>query len=315
MRKQRKDIAKAIKTGQQQARLVLAERHVALRKRAVAMAKPAPRRLAKSVQPIPANLFEAAGGLGSVGTIVAEGDSWFDYPGTDVLGELQDKHAYEVESVAHAGDRVESMAYGEGQLTDFARRLEKVIRQGTIPAAILLSGGGNDVAGKEFHMLLDHKLSPNPGLNARVVEGILQQRVLLSYAHWISKVTSICEDKLGRPVRIIVHGYDHPVPDGRGFWGGFWFLPGPWLKPGFIAKGYEDMNERIKIARELIDRFNDVVESLPQLSGFAHVRYVDIRGTLTKHPGDKRLWANELHPKPRGFSLVANKFAEAIAAP
>ena len=53
-----------------------------------------------------------------------------------------------------------------GQLDDFARSLERVLRSGTAPKAILLSGGGNDVAGDAFAMLINHKLSPSPGLNA-----------------------------------------------------------------------------------------------------------------------------------------------------
>ena len=36
----------------------------------------------------------------SVGVLVAEGDSWFDYPWIDVLSELEDVHGFEVESVS-----------------------------------------------------------------------------------------------------------------------------------------------------------------------------------------------------------------------
>ena len=42
------------------------------------------------------------------------------------------------------------MAYGGSQLDELTRRLEKLLRQGIVPRAILLSGGGNDVAGDEF---------------------------------------------------------------------------------------------------------------------------------------------------------------------
>lgn len=83
----------------------------------------------------------------------------------------------------------------------------------------------------------------------------------------------------------------------------------------FRMEGYDHIGERIKIAGDLIDRFNEVVASLLTLGGFAHVRYVNLRGTLRTGPGYKRLWANELHPTPQGFSLVAKKFADAIGAP
>ena len=46
------------------------------------------------------------------------------------------------------------------------------------------------------------------------------------------------EKILGRKdIPILIHGYAHPVPDGRPFLTG-WPLPGPWLQPGFSAKGY-----------------------------------------------------------------------------
>jgi hypothetical protein len=46
--------------------------------------------------------------------LVAEGDSWFDYPWTDILCILEDTYFYDVESVAHKGDRIEDMAYMGG---------------------------------------------------------------------------------------------------------------------------------------------------------------------------------------------------------
>ncbi|HEY8223682.1 MAG TPA: hypothetical protein VIG25_00300 [Pyrinomonadaceae bacterium] len=45
---------------------------------------------------------------------------------------------------------------------------------------------------------------------------------------------------------------------------------------------------------------------------FAHVHYLDLRGTL-KHDGTyKKHWANELHPNATGFDLVTQKFANLI---
>jgi hypothetical protein len=60
------------------------------------------------------------------GWLIAEGDSWFDYPGTDILDALE-QSAYDVQSVASAGDRIEMMAFGRGQLEKFATAVEKVI--------------------------------------------------------------------------------------------------------------------------------------------------------------------------------------------
>ena len=59
------------------------------------------------------------------GLLIAEGDSWFDYPFYDVLG-LLEAEGYEVESVAHRGDTLEDMAHDPGQVERLTRAFEKV---------------------------------------------------------------------------------------------------------------------------------------------------------------------------------------------
>jgi hypothetical protein len=97
---------------------------------------------AEGGSPIAPKLIRAVGGPASAGVLIAEADSWFDYPLNDILRLLEDHHGYDVESVAHKGDRVEEMAYGLGQLEEFTRRIEKLLRRNVIPKAVLLSGGG-----------------------------------------------------------------------------------------------------------------------------------------------------------------------------
>jgi lysophospholipase L1-like esterase len=309
----------AIERGQQQAANVLDFRSRALEERAAAVARSAAMAerteevRGEEVATLDADLVRAVGGPASAGVLVAEGDSWFDYPWNDVIELLEDRHAYDVESVAHMGDTVEEMAYSGGQLEELARRLEKVLRRNDIPKAILLSGGGNDVAGSEFKILLNHARSPVSGLNERVVSGIIDERIRFAYVTIISAITQICEERTGRRIPILVHGYDYPVPDGRGFWGGWSLLPGPWLEPGFRAKGYESLDVRKRWARELIRRFNDMLESLPIIPEYQHVRYVKLLGTLSGEDANYRdWWDNELHPTRRGFIAVTDKIANEL---
>lgn len=246
--------------------------------------------------------------------LVAEGDSWFDYPLHDVLRILEDHYGYDIESVATKGHRVEDMAYSGGQLEEFTRRIEKVLRNGSVPRAILLSGGGNDLAGKEFGMLLNHAESAIAGLNRTIVDGIINERLKIAYVFIISKITNVCQKRIGHSLPIIVHGYDHPVPDGRGFLGGWWFLPGPWLEPGFREKGFDidRLQVRIDIAKELIDCFNAMLSEVVSLPEFTHVHYIDLRGTLSAANNYKDDWDNELHPSESGFEKVTSKFAQVI---
>ena len=304
----------ALEVGRREAQKVLKRRTAALRKRVAATRKPRVVRRAARAPTVDAARLRAVGGPATAGVLVAEGDSWFDYPFNDVLSLLEDSHGYDVESVAHKGDRVEEMAYGGGQLDALTRRLEKLLRQGTIPRAILLSGGGNDVAGSEFGMLLNHAGSAIAGLNPQVVAGVIDQRVRLAYVTILNAITHVCQARLGRPVPILVHGYDYPVPDGRGFLGGWWFLPGPWLEPGFREKGFANLAERVALAKELIDRFNVQVKDVASMSAFPHVTYVDLRGALSVGSDYRTWWDNELHPTALGFEKVTQRFADALAA-
>lgn len=305
--------AKAV--GRQQAEVVLEFRQKALAERANAVERATvaaeTRDLGDERAALDAGRVRREAGAGSSGVLIAEGDSWFDYPWVDVIEVLEDQYGYDVESVAHKGDTVEDMAYSGGQLEELTRRLEKLLRRNTIPRAILLSGGGNDIAGPEFRMLLNHAASPVSGLNQKVISGVIDERIRLAYATIISAVTTICEQKIGYAVPIIVHGYDFPVPDGRGSMGGSWLLPGPWLEPGFRVKGYDSMEQRKDLARDLIDHLNDMLLTLPD--EFDHVKFVDLRGTLPT--GDavyKQWWDNELHPTHEGFVAVTAKIARHI---
>ena len=250
-------------------------------------------------------------------TLLAEGDSWFDYPGedvfdftgSDILNDLEDRYGYDIEDVAHKGDTIEEMAYSGHQLDKLIRKLDKLVRRDEIPKAILLSGGGNDITGETFKRLLNRADSPAPGLNELITDEIINGVVKNSYIHILSTITQVCIEKTGSPIPLITHSYDYAVADGRGF--KLWFLTfsGPWLEPGFIAKGYYDMAQRKEIVRELISRFQSMLAGVTQMQSFSHVKHVDATGTLSTGSDYKDWWHNELHPTDQGFELITDKFA------
>ena len=304
------NLSKAVNIGKKLAATTLKRREKVIKERERALAK------AKVKAPV---LVRKGRGLAkapmthaSAGVLIAEGDSWFDYPLQDVLSKLEDKFGFDVESVSHKGDTVEDMAYSDGQLDDFSRQVEKVLRTGVEPRAILLSGGGNDVAGDEFAILLNHAASSIAGLNEAIVTGVIDQRIRDAYITILSAITEICKAHIGHPIKIVVHGYDYPVPDGRGFLGGGGPLPGPWLEPGFRRKGYSVMIERKQLCVKLIDRFNAMLAGLAGKAPFTHVNFLDLRNTLPTGASYKQWWGNELHPTAKGYEAVARKFAAAV---
>lgn len=245
--------------------------------------------------------------------LVAEGDSWFDYPGTDVLEELEDLFEYEVESVASGGDTLESMTYAPRQLDRFDRMLRKIAKRGKVPRAVLLSAGGNDIAGDELAMLINHAASGEPPLHDGIVDGFLD-RLRRAYLTLIVTIDGLCQQHFqGGTIPVVIHGYDFPVPDGRGYFGGWGPLPGPWLQPSLKRRGHTDLAKNTEIMQDLIHRFNSMLQTLSD--ELAQVTYLNLRGTLSNDLAGnayRELWDNELHPEDEGFRLVAEKFDQVL---
>ncbi|NOT34967.1 MAG: hypothetical protein HOP12_12460, partial [Candidatus Eisenbacteria bacterium] len=258
-----------------------------------------------------------AGGRVATGALLlAEGDSWFDYPFADVLGKLQDMFGYSVESVAKAGDRVEDMAYDDGQYEKLLRKFEQLAAQGRTPQAILLSGGGNDIAGGELATLLNHVDSGLPALSEGMLAGIFDERLRAAMVRLIGTVTGLYEAHFGDKPQVFIHGYDYPVPDARGYMGGGGPFPGPWLEPSFRRRGYGDLAINTRLMRQVMDRFNAMAKNVAATPGLEHVTYVDLRGLLSAELAGKAYqlsWANELHPTRPGFEVIAAKFHEVLS--
>lgn len=263
---------------------------------------------AKQLRSLPMDLLAAQTGL-----LIFEGDSWFSYPlGTDVRRELGDL-GYEVPSVAHHGDRIEQM------LEQLEELIWLVNRQSATAKAVLLSGGGNDIVfndNQEFAGLLHPADSANPGWNlaglAKRIDGDLQRH----YVKMLASITRLCVSKWEHPVPILIHGYAHPVPDGRPA-----LFTKPWLAPVFKARGYVDDTGEVDLKvctplmRYLIDRFNAMLEGLPAATpDLAHVTYVDLRPALPLVKNYKKYWDNELHPTRYGFKEVTKVIAAKLTA-
>ena len=301
----------AIELGQKKAQEILTNRDEALKRRSAALSrntKMSEFRIHASLAPV----TEALATIRTAGFLIVAGDSWFHYPLHDVLKILDDDFGFNIESAAHKGDAIEKMAYRDGQLDDFARKLDKILAQGATPKAALLSGGGDDIAGHEFGMLLNNAFSPIAGWDAKVIDGLVNDRIMTAFVQMLSAMDQICKQRTGKQIPILIHGYDYPIPDGRGFWGG-WPFPGPWLEPGFREKNFRELAQRMSLMRELIDNFNVMLRKLVSLDQFRHVHYIDLRGTLPA--ADYEIWwENELHPTRKGFAAVSLKFADVLNA-
>lgn len=264
--------------------------------------------------------------------LVAMGDSWFNYfPPFDVLVALQRKYGYAIDSVAMPGAHLVEMApppdwdpshppplppSGRGRqlnaMLALVDRMSPAERGAT--KAILLSGGGNDVAADKrvLASLLNRAGSGLPPVNDAAVTRVVDTDLRGVLAQVLSAATEIGRLRFGRAVPILIHGYAHPVPDGRG--AGL----GAWLRPVLQEQGYTDLQAGTNIMATLIDRLNLMQMQLlaDNAVAFAHVTHVDLRSTLSNvlaADAYKQSWQNELHPTiPAGFTSVADKIQAAL---
>ena len=266
--------------------------------------------------------------------LIALGDSWFAYwPHGDVIDALCDAHGFDAKSVAKAGWSLAEVLNGRPGSDALSTRGGVVLRPPGVPAepqtqaletqlmklpvadklrlrAVLVSVGGNDVAGEPevLRKLIGHYKTA-PGLDTKGIDEIVHQQMRKRYGELIDRITGLCQTHLQRRVPILLHGYDHPVPDGRGA------LAKRWLKPTLDELHYPP-DAAQSVMAQLIDTLNemqdDLVESTPR---FAHVAVLRLVGTLCADADYVEDWQNELHPSiPRGFDRIAAVFARHLAS-
>lgn len=253
--------------------------------------------------------------------LLAQGDSWFDYPpGTDIIHCLHENYGHTIYNIAVAGSTLNDEAYGPvphelfgipdvgpQQSGDPSRIAELVHRiQHDKPDALLLSAGGNDIAGKEFFTFINNAESGLQPVNLEVLNGAVNSTFKTAYEFIINMaLQAAAEAQISMP--IILHGYDYPWPDGRGLINFIGWRIGPWFDDSFNHKNYPNRNpvelqNRFNIVKEFIDALNIMQQSLAQEFP-GKVFYVDLRNTLQT----RNDWANELHPGNNGFARLAAK--------
>jgi hypothetical protein len=241
--------------------------------------------------------------------IVAEGDSWFQFP--ILLADVVDQFdsAYHIWCVSAAGDTLESMVNSAPEY------LEAISRHKPRPKLFLFSGAGNDFVGEEpdgtsvlFRVLRDFE----PGRPASwylQTDAFLQRLAFVERAYG-TVLEAVDREFQGR-VSVVCHGYDHAIP-----WGSagdprnpVWAKKDGWLAQHLRERHIQDHALQREIVALLIDKLNEL---LMRLCGgnspggvFKYAYHADLRGTLPSVVD----WADELHPTDTGFAKIASKLA------
>ncbi len=280
------------------------------------------------------------------------GDSWArGYPSqdSDLSKALEAISALNLNPV-HQGaipgqTRLEKFsAYGNtlagmnGKASKVARYLKGDL--GPKTKAIIISGGGNDVVQKLLIPYLKpwdvvQGQQPNEPRLEPTFETIQITKMREQYVNIIKRIR-----QANSSMPIIIHGYAHPVVDGR--WLGI-SSKESWLWEPLATKGYfgaydangslaklpkpsdvvdkQDWAEKRKAAfltmKEVIDKFNEMLQTLPSTDknpgGFENLHYVDLRPEITSEdsltPPKNYIadWQNELHPSKKAYATMAQK--------
>ena len=203
--------------------------------------------------------------------------------------------------------------------TPFLRDLTNYLADEPGIKAILVGAGCNDlVAGLPGQQPLYKVLKPlregDDPLDEGEVSSFIDGTMSKYYDTVIKTLTANSE------IPVLIHGYDHPIPDGRGDMV-LIDKTGPWLLPFFEARGYDIIHnsQRLTLASEVMQRLFDRLNAAIKNVAAAYPNrayYVDLAGTLAKEFGDadkyKLLWTNELHPNEQGFDLLAALIAKQL---
>jgi len=271
--------------------------------------------------------------------IVAEGDSWFEYPLfiKEITDWLIKNENYALYSLAYGADWLSNMIY-EGKY------IEKL--QLLAPDVFLISGGGNDlVGGRRLAILVDlpSKIEEFEEFNAirdhhveyyvdKLTDGKMKKKFKrgsqflnkefygllkvfkLQYTLLFSGLNN-SQSKFPN-LKIITQGYDYPIPT---FKRGFGFNPfkfvkpltnyfmdnGIWLKQPLMIKGIVDQEDQEAILFAMIQEFNEML--IETGASFKNVYHIDCRGSVPIFG-----WYNELHPYSKYFKKIAKAYQKCI---
>lgn len=248
-------------------------------------------------QAVPQAVPQAAGPL----QILAEGDSWFDYPAFlkgGLVPRIERRLGLPILSLAKAGDEVRYMM-GVADRKLLAQHLHDGSPAGGAWDLLLFSGGGNDIVDNPMALWVREFAAGRPAaelLNRPRFDAALAM-VRAGYEDLIA-----LRDRHSPGTHLLFHGYDFAIPDGRGI-----CHMGPWLKPSFDLRGFPDRASAFGVVRVMLSAFAAMLETLTAAS--PRVSVVRGQGTLEPVPGS---WHNELHPSKEGFDRHAELFLAEI---
>lgn len=252
------------------------------------------------------------------GVVLAWGDSWVAYEGRLPDGQVVAQGTDLRDCLAHFGyvlpaEFCNFSVWGTTRALaaapeEFCEALARSITPNRRPRAVLLSAGGNDSTRAALSSLLNEKAPGRPVLDVHAVRDHVA-RIEARYIQVLDAIDAVlrAEAPHADGLRVLVHGYDHPSPRGRGREQAP--IRGEWLFDPFVRKGYDvgpagtDAPHAANAMAWLINRLNEMLSRLDRRYPF--VTHVDLRGVIARHAGAEDGWNDDLHPTNAMFMRLA----------
>lgn len=273
--------------------------------------------------------------------ILAEGDSWFQFPKVyikdpveDIIDWIMEDERYAVKSLAAGGEWLSNIFYSG----EYVEELPKLS-----PDVFLISGGGNDMVGNNRLALFIRNLklgeagSPDDealmealvakrkddkGIDLRQYERGLQfvspdfiKFLNVYFVQYFVFLYNLSQHPRYQKMLILTQGYDYVVPfnKSRANWLTFRRLvnnfldTGKWLFEPLALKGILDKEDQEAVLYVMIYEFNEMLIQLAEFKGMKNVFHIDCRG-LAKEDD----WFDELHLKSNVYEKIAEVFKKCI---
>ena len=225
------------------------------------------------------------------------GDSWFWYPVDNLANEM---------AAALTGRNFVVVGYNGAEAAQWSDKYRKDIDHGfrmygAGVKALLLSGGGNDIAGmSDFLRLIKDDCSNAKAVQECYREGqpeAIISKIIAAYREVILRFRAY-----NSAATVVMHNYDYAWPSGKGLFG-----PSDWLKAPMDKARVPVLLRRL-LFKDLIDRLRQAQLNLKREKALGPLVAVASAGTMPEQSeGIDQWWANELHPTPRGFKLLVQK--------
>ena len=251
--------------------------------------------------------------------IVIEGDSWYEH----IL--IRDI----VDWLIHLSKfRIYTLAYGGDWLANYIKEgkyLKKLLKEK--PDVFLLSGGGNDLVGKDRLTKLvvakpveltesalsriQSGLNQRPGLSDDVKKSIILGHKYLNDHFYILMnvlafeyafiLQSIKLEPSIKDIHVITHGYDLAIPSNdKGSLLRKMFDNGVWLYNPLDMAGITDKQLKKCIVWAMLFHFNEILKYFETRED--HFHYIDCLGLAGEND-----WEDELHLKSPVYRKIAEK--------